>query len=427
MKEWIILFIHTFWDLTIEMAPYLLLGFLIAGLLNGAFSKTWMQRKLGKPGWSSAIKAAVFGVPLPLCSCGVIPTGVSFFKQGASRGATNSFLISTPQTGVDSILVTYSLMGWAFAIVRPIVAFITGVLGGVWTDSDAKQKEVNREEVEAVSCSDCANSEKQEHWFQRIFVYAFVTFMQDIGRWLVIGLVLATVITIAVPDDFFAEHLNSPIVNMLLVLLASIPLYVCATGSVPIAASLLMKGISPGAALVFLMAGPATNIATMTVLWQTLGKRSTIIYLASIILGALFFGIVIDYLLPSNWLVHFLPITGEISQGNEHAHHFLPHWLMIGSGAILLYLLVQAEVLRFIPKKSKIMENTQKKHTYRIEGMTCNHCVTNVDKHLKNLKGAQEVEVDLQKNQATIVGEVSSKLVQETVDGLGYSFKGEIE
>jgi len=424
--EWIILFIQTFWELTLEMAPYLLLGFLIAGLLNGTFSKEWMQRRMGKPGWWSSMKASILGVPLPLCSCGVIPTGVSFYKQGASKGATNSFLISTPQTGVDSILVTYSLMGWAFAIARPIIAFITGVLGGIWTD----QATTNRPQLsdkEPESCSDCGPSSEKEHWFQRIFVYAFVTFMQDIGRWLVIGLAMATIITIAVPDDFFAEHLNSPIVNMLLVLVASIPLYVCATGSVPIAASLLLKGISPGAAIVFLMAGPATNIATITVLWQTLGKKTTLIYLASIIIGALSFGIVIDYLFPDSWLVFFNPLEGHAAHGNEHAHHLLPHWLMVGSGVILLYLLIQAEILRFIPKKSKNMENTEQKRTFKIEGMTCNHCVANVDKHLKNLDGVKEVEVDLQKNQVTIVGTVSSDEVQQTVDGLGYSFKGEIE
>ena len=422
--DWIKQFFQALWSLTVDMAPYILLGFLIAGLLNGVFSKEWMQRRLGKPGWWSAMKASILGVPLPLCSCGVIPTGVSFHKQGASKGATNSFLISTPQTGVDSILVTYSMMGWAYAIARPIIAFITGILGGIWTDR-ATSNNVAIEQSTGINC-ETNPSEEKEHWFQRIFVYAFVTFMQDIGRWLIIGLVLAAIITVAVPDDFFAQHLNSPIVNMLLILVASIPMYVCATGSVPIAAALLMKGISPGAALVFLMAGPATNIATFTVLWQTLGKRTTVIYLVSIILGALFFGIMIDYALPQNIVSYFTLSSGEMHH-HAHEHHILPHWMMIASGVVLVYLLIQAEILRYIPKKSKIMENTNDKQTFHIEGMTCNHCVANVDKHLKNLEGVQDVAVDLQKNQATIIGNVSIEKVQETVDGLGYSFKGKVE
>ncbi|MBS3739462.1 MAG: permease, partial [Psychroflexus sp.] len=231
-------FFQTLWELTLEMSPYLLLGFLIAGLLNGVFSKDWLQRQLGKPGWKSSIKSALFGVPLPLCSCGVIPTGVSLYKKGASKGATTSFLISTPQTGIDSILVTYALMGWAYAIVRPIIAFVTGIFGGFFVDNFDK---VNDDIKEAKSCDDCAVEPSKQHWFNRIFKYAFVTFLQDISRWLIIGLVLASIISMLVPEQFFEQGiLSEPILAMLIVLVASIPLYVCATASVPIAAVLLM-------------------------------------------------------------------------------------------------------------------------------------------------------------------------------------------
>lgn len=422
--EWILLFLETFWDLTVEMAPYLLLGFLIAGFLNGAFSKDWMQRKMGKPGVGSAVKAAVFGIPLPLCSCGVIPTGVSFHKQGASKGATTSFLISTPQTGVDSVLVTYSLMGWAYAIVRPIIAFITGVLGGLWADYANKDQlaTANSSSAEPVSCSDCADDEPKakQHWFDRIFVYAFVTFLQDISRWLVLGLLLATAITVFVPDAWFTEYLDKPWLNMLIVLAASIPLYVCATASVPIAAALLIKGISPGAAIVFLMAGPATNVATMTVLWKTIGKKTTLIYLASIMLGAIGFGLLIDYALPTEWFSYFSP---DKTMG-AHEHHFLPHWLMVGSGVLMLYLILQAEIIKLIPKKTKVMDKTTETTTYSIEGMTCNHCVANVDKNLKEISGVEDVTVDLQKNQATVVGSVNDDKIREVIESIGYEYKG---
>jgi uncharacterized membrane protein YraQ (UPF0718 family)/copper chaperone CopZ len=412
-------FFITLWDLTIEMAPYLLLGFLIAGLLNGVFSKDWLQRKMGKPGWGSSVKAALLGIPLPLCSCGVIPTGVSFHKQGASKGATSSFLISTPQTGVDSILVTYSLMGWAFAIVRPIVAFVTGVLGGIWADQD--QKDAKTAAAEAPSCSDCSDDQPaaEQHWFDRIFKYAFVTFLQDISRWLILGLVLATLITIFVPDTLFTEYLSRPWLNMLIVLAASVPLYVCATASVPIAAALLLKGVSPGAALVFLMAGPATNVATLTVLWQTIGKRTTIKYLISIMVGAVGFGLIIDYALPKEWFTYFTP-----AHSGAHEHHILPHWLMVGSGILMVYLIVQAEILKFIPKTNKTTETMDNSTTYAIEGMTCNHCVANVDKNLKALEGVDNVTVDLQKGEAVVDGNVSENKIKSIIEEIGYTFKG---
>lgn len=419
----IVEFFTTLWELTVDMAPYLLLGFLIAGLLNGAFSKDWLQRKMGRPGIGSSIKASLLGIPLPLCSCGVIPTGVSFYKQGASKGATSSFLISTPQTGVDSILVTYSMMGWAFAIVRPIVAFITGVLGGIWADQEKSEvlDTAGSSCEEGSTCSDCSDdkSSNEQHWFDRIFKYAFITFLQDISRWLVLGLVLATLITMFVPQSLFTEYLSSPWLNMLIVLAASVPLYVCATASVPIAAALLLKGVSPGAALVFLMAGPATNVATLTVLWQTIGKRTTIKYLISIMAGAVGFGLIIDYALPSEWFTYFTP-----EHTNAHSHHILPHWLMMGSGILMVYLVVQAEILKFIPKKTIRTENMSNTRTYAIEGMTCNHCVANVDKNLKAIDGVEEVSIDLQKGEAVIIGSVDDNKIKEVIEQIGYTFKG---
>jgi uncharacterized membrane protein YraQ (UPF0718 family)/copper chaperone CopZ len=419
--KWIGEFFTTLWDLTLEMAPYLLLGFLIAGLLNGLFSKEWLQRQLGKPGWGSSIKAALFGVPLPLCSCGVIPTGVSLHKKGASKGATTSFLISTPQTGIDSILITYGMMGWAYAIVRPIIAFITGILGGYFVDNfDISQEDMKDTEC----CDDCEVDVNQQHWFDRIFKYAFVEFLQDISRWLIIGLVLASVISMLVPEQFFEEGiLSEPIVSMLLVLVASIPLYVCATGSVPIAAVLLMKGISPGAAIVFLMAGPATNIATFTVIWNAIGKRMTIIYLASIIIGAMLFGIMIDYVLPESWLSYF-SVTEMIS---EH-QHFLPHWLSLGSAVLLTILIINAEIQRYLPKKSKnnMESKEQKSTTYIVKGMTCNHCVANVKTNLSQTNDVENVEVDLSSGKVDVHGNIAEDKVKTIVEDIGYEYAGKL-
>ena len=407
------------WELTIEMSPYLLLGFLIAGLLNGVFSKDWLQRKLGKPGFASSIKASLFGIPLPLCSCGVIPTGVSFHQNGASKGATTSFLISTPQTGVDSILITYALMGWAYAIIRPVIAFITGVFGGFIADNYVVTEQVNQAKCSDESCDSCGPKDtKNQHWFDRVFKYAFVTFLQDISRYLVLGLALAALITVAVPDSLFTDYVDEAWLNMLIVLIASVPLYVCATASVPIAAALLLKGISPGAAIVFLMAGPATNIATFTVLWSTIGKKTTLVYLASIIGGALVFGFLVDYTLPESLYKYFLPISGITSQ----EHHFIPHWLMVSGGIVLIYLIIQAEIIRFLPKKTNT--NTTDMITYKIKGMTCNHCVANVEKNLSNLVNVTGVNVDLDKGLAHVEGDVSENQVKSTVENIGYQYEG---
>ncbi len=409
-------FFITLWELTLEMSPYLLLGFLIAGLLNGVFSKTWLERQLGKRGWASSIKAALFGVPLPLCSCGVIPTGVSLYKKGASKGATTSFLISTPQTGIDSILVTYALMGWAYAIVRPIIAFITGIFGGFFVDNFDK---VNEDIKDTPSCSDCSVEPSKQHWFDRIFKYAFFTFLQDISRWLIVGLLLASVISMLVPEQFFEQGiLSEPIIGMLIVLVASIPLYVCATASVPIAAVLLMKGISPGAAIVFLMAGPATNIATFTVIWNAIGKRMTIIYLASIVGGAMLFGLIIDYVLPESWLQYF-SVTEVVSQH----HHLLPHWLSFSSAIILTILILNAEIRKLLPKKSEPMENQNTIHkTYNVKGMTCNHCVANVNKHLSEADQVQNVDVDLSSGHVKIQGKISDDKVKAIIEDIGYEY-----
>lgn len=415
--EYIDAFFIALWDLTLEMAPYLLLGFLIAGLLNGVFSKDWLQRKLGKPGLASSIRASLFGIPLPLCSCGVIPTGVSFHKNGASKGATTSFLISTPQTGVDSILITYALMGWAYAIIRPIIAFITGVFGGFIADNYVVEEQIKA----SGSCDSCAhdNSEKP-HWFNRIFKYAFVTFLQDISRYLVLGLVLAAIITVALPDSWFTEYIDQAWLNMLIVLVASIPLYVCATASVPIAAALLLKGISPGAAIVFLMAGPATNIATLTVLWNTIGKKTTLTYLGSIIGGALVFGVIIDYAVPSSIYKYFLPLSSI----TETEQHILPHWLMVFSGIILIYLIIQAEIIRFLPKKQ--VSKSIQMPTYKIKGMTCNHCVASVEKHLNQLQNTAQVKVDLNSETVQVEGEASEDDIKTAIEDIGYQYEGKV-
>ena len=227
-----------------EMSPYLLLGFGFAGILHAFVPSRIYRRYLGKADFRSVLWAALIGVPLPLCSCGVIPTAMSLRKEGASRGATTSFLISTPQTGLDSILATVALLGIPFAIMRPLAALVTGILGGLLVNGLTK-----REPDENICSNQCASEEASSIGFGARLLealrYGFVDMIQDIGRWLIIGLVIAGLITIFVPDDFFLKYAGTPLASMAVVLAISIPMYVCATGSIPIAAALMLKGITP--------------------------------------------------------------------------------------------------------------------------------------------------------------------------------------
>ena len=264
------------------------------------------NRYLGGKGFKSVFYGALFGVPLPLCSCGVLPTAMSLRKQGASKGATASFLISTPETGVDSIIATYSVLGLPFAVIRPVAAFCNAIMGGWLINKFGDKDEVVPVDASAKTCC-CHHKQEETHHegflgkMREALRFGFVEMIEDIGKWLVIGLVIAGLITVFVPDEFFALFRGNTQLSMLLVLCIAIPMYICATGSIPIAVALMMKGLTPGAALVLLMAGPACNMASILVINKTLGRKSLVLYLVSIITMAILWGHVVDYLLPAEW------------------------------------------------------------------------------------------------------------------------------
>ena len=289
-----------------EMSPYLLLGFFFAGVMNAFIPGMVYNRYLGGKGFKSVFYGALFGVPLPLCSCGVLPTAMSLRKQGASKGATASFLISTPETGVDSIIATYSVLGLPFAVIRPVAAFCNAIMGGWLINKFGDKDEVVPVDASAKTCC-CHHKQEETHHegflgkMREALRFGFVEMIEDIGKWLVIGLVIAGLITVFVPDEFFALFRGNTQLSMLLVLCIAIPMYICATGSIPIAVALMMKGLTPGAALVLLMAGPACNMASILVINKTLGRKSLVLYLVSIITMAILWGHVVDYLLPAEW------------------------------------------------------------------------------------------------------------------------------
>ena len=435
--EYVQLYLTEFLEILFDMAPWLILGFLIAGILHVFFPQGQINKLLGATNTKSVFRAALFGVPLPLCSCGVIPTGVSIHKSGASKGSAVSFLISTPQTGVDSIMVTYSLLGLPFAIIRPIVAFFTGIIGGVITNK------LEPERQKSVHVEKSTGKQLNKFSIKEIFQYAFVDFLADIAKWLVIGLAIAALIAVFVPDDFFASYIKNDFLGMLIILMASIPVYVCATSSVPIAAVLLLKGLSPGAALVFLMAGPATNAATISVIGNSMGRKTLFAYLATIIVGALLSGWVIDAFLPRDW---FTILSGEHM---NHEHGLLPRWLMVSSGIVMIGAIMNIFIRKWIRKikSSKVIQaktildekpasgqfdfsnlqnvkiNTTKEELVTIKGMNCSHCKANVESAVLKIPGIISITADVDKEQAVITGEnFNLDEVKKAVEDIGYKF-----
>ncbi|MFQ6034448.1 MAG: SO_0444 family Cu/Zn efflux transporter [Sedimentisphaerales bacterium] len=293
MSGYIKTIIVDFWNTVAEMSPYLLFGFFMAGILSVLVSQRLVEKHLGGRGIWPLLKASLFGIPLPLCSCGVIPVSMSLHKHGASKGSTISFLLSTPQTGMDSIFVTLSLLGPVFAIYRPLAALVTGLVGGAFVDLFGHRAKDDKPAPK--KCEDeCCNGGNIANRVVGGLKYGFVTLPRDIGKAMLVGLAIAAFISAVVPDGFFAEKLGTGIFAMLAMMFLGIPVYVCATASVPVSAALILKGLTPGAAFVFLMTGPATNAASFVTIWKTLGRRTAITYLLTVAGCALLGGVLLD-------------------------------------------------------------------------------------------------------------------------------------
>ena len=419
-------------DLINEMSPFLLLGFLIAGLMHAFIPNRVYTKYLSGNSFRSVLNAALFGIPLPLCSCGVIPTAMSLRREGASKGAVVSFMIATPQTGIDSIFATYSLMGLPFAVVRPIAALVTALLGGTFVNTFDDTAAA----AQPLDIPHDSSEQKNLTFFQRIqeaLKFGFIEMMEDIGKWLVIGLIVAGLITVFVPNEFFAVFKDNTLLSMLLVLCISIPMYVCATGSIPIAVVLMMKGLTPGSALVLLMAGPACNAASMLVIGKVLGRKSLIYYLISIVLGAIAFGVAIDQLLPREWFTSSLLSTHACC-------HEATSWWHWASTALLALLLLNVLRLRLQHKHTcscghdhghacscdhdHVAPSAAQRAEYTVKGMSCNHCRANVEKAVRSIPCVTHVSVDLPSGKMTVEGDhLSYETLQETVESIGFSLE----
>lgn len=419
----------------LEMSPYMILGLLFVGILHLAVTKEMVSKYIGKKDIWSVFKASLFGVPLPLCSCGVIPTSVFLTKNGASKGATISFLISTPQTGIDSIIATYGMMGWIFAIYRPIAAFIMGILGGIITHSFIKDDVKTQESKPKMimmdqytkkssdsddSCGSSCSTETQEtpktfkDKLKSMWNYSTVEFLDDISKQFVIGVIIAGFISFFLPAEYLSElNINSGIYGMLLVIAVGIPMYVCATASIPIAVALMMKGFSPGVAFVFLAVGPATNAASLSILGKVLGKKSTLLYVAIISLTSIVMGYILDFIFsytganPVKMLHH------------NHENSIITEDLKIILGIIFLIMIIASFYRKYFAKffREKTIGTDME---INIEGMTCNHCVANVEKAIAKVPGITSYNVILDEGKAVLQGSFDSQKLINEIEEIGY-------
>lgn len=402
-------FLSSLWVILCEMAPYVLLGFLIAGLLEVFVDRRTMARHLSGRGFGPVVKAALFGIPLPLCSCGVLPTAVALRRRGGSKGATTSFLIATPQTGVDSIAATYSLLGLPMAIIRPLAALVGAVFGGAatsrWGGEDCFDRPMEEEAADGVLPRTFAGK------MLAAVRYGLVDMVASVGGWLVAGLVVAALITVFVPDELFVSLSRYPLLAMLAVVVVAIPMYVCATGSIPIAMSLIMKGLSPGIAFVMLMAGPAANFASIVILSKVQGWRATAIYVGSVVVTAIAFGLAIDLLMPAEWFAVGM-------HGGGHGH--VPGAFSVACSVLLGGLVVYTQVLNRKHHHQHKISDTEMTQQFKVTGMNCPHCSASVGRAISAIDGVESVEVDLKGACATVNGAVDSERVVEAVRLAGY-------
>lgn len=340
------------WHLLLEASVYILFGMLIGGLLKVFLNPSFVADHLGQGKYGSVIKAALFGIPIPLCSCGVLPAAASLKKQGANNGATTAFLISTPESGVDSMAITYALLDPIMTVARPVSAFLTAVAAGISENLLHTQKDEDWGRVIDRSCpidnccdgNECPPEEHARHhtFFEKIWSglkFAVDDLWGDLAGWFFAGLLLAGVISALIPEELMTRYLGGGLQSMMIMLLVGIPMYICATASTPVAAALILKGVSPGAALVFLLVGPATNITSLSVLFGLLGKRATAIYLFVLSLFAVLSGLVVD-MIYAGFGVSASAIAGQ-------AGEIIPHWLQLSGAIVVIVLSVKPLYLFF--------------------------------------------------------------------------------
>ena len=349
-------FFANFIEVSLEAAPWLLFGLLAAGLIKVWIPESFMKRVLGGKGTWPVVKGAIIGAPLPLCSCGVLPAAIGLRRAGASDGATLSFLVATPETGVDSVGVSYVLLGPFMTVVRVIAAVASAIITGMLavivlgkkkqiipeevavgccssntcsSEPEIEQKSIEESCCSSDSCSDNESEKESAFWSRNLngLKYGLSDIWDDITYWLLFGVAMAAALTTFFPGQALSQW-GSGLPAMILMLLVGIPMYICATASTPLAAGLLIAGISPGTVLVLLLAGPATNMATIAILFKEMGRSIVIVYLVGISLSSIGFGLLTDYVVTANGI--------DIQAQIEGATEVIPGWIAIVSVVILV-------------------------------------------------------------------------------------------
>ncbi len=370
-------FINACWDMLVEMAPYMCLGFIMAGLLHVFVNPRIVLKYLGRGRVKSVLYATLLGIPLPLCSCGVLPATAGLKKQGATDGASMAFMIATPETGVDSMAVTYALLDPIMTVFRPLAAFITSLAAGIIQNFCGKTYNPTETKIEpdlsckVDNCCDGINCPPEVHrhhhtLFEKLsasFKYGFGEILDDISGWLILGIAIAGAISVLVPDTFMKTYLDGGLHSMLIMLVVGVPFYICATSSTPIAAALILKGVSPGAALVFLLAGPATNAATISVVYGLFKKRATMIYLSCIAASAVVMGLFLDE------VYAWFHITASSVAGEAGA--FIPHWVGVVPAVILSILILKSLFSQWRRKRRGETSCCDHSHGAVISGCSC--------------------------------------------------------
>lgn len=402
-------FFSAAWAVTLELAPWLLLGAAVAGVLHVALPPDFVRRHL--QGRFGVAKAVALGVPLPLCSCGVIPAGLGLRKDGASTGASVGFLISTPQTGVDSIFVSGSFLGWPFAIFKVCSAALMGLVGGALAD---------RSEPATPSCpsstpspTSCSVPQAPRRDLATLLDHA-VDLLRTIWRWLVFGIVASALITVAVPETWLTSIAgHGQLWALLAALVIALPLYVCATASVPIAAALVAGGFPPGAALVFLMAGPATNVATIGAVHRAFGRRALGVYLGTIVVGSVALG----------WLFDAV-ISTSAARAHTHVHGEASWWATASAVALvgLLGWFALGDLRSWWAARALARASSQERViTIGVDGLTCNGCVRKLQSALAGAAGVSAAEVSREPGRAVVQGTLDEARIRELIDQTGFT------
>ncbi len=435
-------FIDETWELALEMAPYLWIGFIAAGAIRIWLRPETAQRLLGGRGWIKNIQATVIGIPLPVCSCGIVPIAAGLRKFGAGPGPTLSFMTATPQTGVDSILATWGMMGPFFAVFRVITAFVSGIVTGSFVDIFAPNHPTDREHENSKSSEAEKQNQRSEHGREvglgcRIregLHYSFVDLPEDIGKSILIGLLLSGVLSTFIPEQYLDQYMAQPWLAYLAVSLFAVPLYVCSTGSIPLAVALVKGGISPGAALVFLMLGPATNTVTLSAIWKLLGPRRLFLYLIALVSVAWAAGLALDMWAPQSWTPAAIEHEhGTSDQGWNVELTF--QWIAaLGLMGVILFPWGRNMWKRlgsFFRSQDDsgqelTSDNQWRALTFDVAGITCGNCAKKIQNRLGEQKWMRNISADPDKNEVYIETRLKDPLsiMQSQLDDLGFETKG---